>query len=127
MALSCGTILGPSGPGAIVNSPDWLVSYQFTPWGGALTLLQRCSRYILQPQPTRQPYIGPYQVLPLQSKVDLGAMAIKVGSFMTFQTFSGHLTTKEVILISSKQFSFSESPVFFTQLNVKQLISNNSL
>ena len=66
-ALSGGTILGQSGPGSDDNegvlripqsssitgtSSDCLVSYQDTPWGGALTLLERSSRCILQPQLT---------------------------------------------------------------------------
>ena len=34
--------------------------------------------------------IGPYQVLPLRAKVDLGAMAMKI--YFTFNNFSGSLS-----------------------------------
>ena len=68
--LSGATILGQSGPGSNGNEGvlhitqnssiagtlplDCLVSYTRTLIGGGLTPLQRCSKCILQPQPTEQ-------------------------------------------------------------------------
>ena len=45
----------PQSPSITETSPsDYLASYQDTHWGPRLTTQQRCSRCILQPQPTRQ-------------------------------------------------------------------------
>ena len=65
-ALSGATIPGQSVPGSNSNEgvrgilqiitgtsqSDCFVSHQDTHWGWGLTPLQRCSRYILEPQPT---------------------------------------------------------------------------